>query len=597
MLVAVLRYVPIMSAMPAAALSSPLWLCVLLAGAAAAGKTAAPLLPAKAADDWLVEVQAGDTLTGIARAWMAPPHGWRALQRFNRVNEPRRLQPGTRLRVPQAWLLAQPAAAELQQLVGDVSVLAGGGTSAAPATAGMALHAGDTVQVAAGASALLRLGDGSLLLLTPGSRLTLQQLLLQRGGGAGISTLQLHEGTAESRVRREAPRPRYEIRTPVLTLGVRGTEFRARFDPASQRAWGEVASGRVAALGSAASAASAVPSGASGARETLVDAGFGVVATQAAVSAPAALPAAPDLSPLPARLERLPLRLPWAAAAPAQGQTQTQQQTQGQAQPGNWRAQIFEAGAAGRLLLDGRFGEPLAEFADLPDGDYLLRVRAIDATGLEGRDAQAAFTLKARPEPPFLREPAAAAVLTGSSARFTWTQSRAAARYRLQIAADAGFAPVLQQRDDIAATDAELPLPPGAWFWRVASVRDNGDAGPWSDAQPFTLQPVPPTPPPPVHGTPSVEAGRLTLRWSAGPPAAGYEVQVARDAAFTDIVASQRTTAPEVVLDAPPGGHYHVRTRRIAAGGAPGLWGTPGEFDVPGWRWWWFTPVLLLFLL
>jgi hypothetical protein len=524
------------------------------------------------AGEWVYEVQPGDTLVGIAGAWMEARPGWRGLQRLNRVQRPRLLQPGTRLRIPLAWLRPQATTAELLQVVGDVAVQPEGRAPAA-AAAGAVLHGGDTVQVPAGGSALLRLADGSQVLLTPGTRLTLQQLLVQRASGAAISTLQLQEGSAESRVRREAPKPRFEIRTPVLNLGARGTEFRARFDPAQRRAYGEVGEGRVAA---------ATGTG----RGTAVDAGFGVVGTAGAVGTPVPLLAPPDLASLPPLLQRLPLRLPWAAQPAARG----------------WRAQVFEAGAAGRLLLDGRFQEPLAEFADLPDGDYLLRVRAADAAGLEGRDAEAAFTLKARPEPPFLREPAADADLTGTGVRFVWTLSKAAAHYRLQVAADAGFTQPLHERTDLEGTELELPLPPGRWFWRLASLRGTGtapgDQGPWSDTQVFELHPPPPVPPPPpVMDAPKLESGRVTLRWNAGPPGDGYEVQVARDDTFTDVVTSQRTLQPEVVLDAPPAGRYHVRSRRIARGGVPGVWGTPGEFEVPGWHWWWFTPVLLLFWL
>ena len=43
--------------------------------------------------------------------------------------------------------------------------------------------------------------------------------------------------------------------------------------------------------------------------------------------------------------------------------------------------------------MDGVFAGPAAKWADLPDGRYVLRVRAIDAGGLEGVNAERAFTL------------------------------------------------------------------------------------------------------------------------------------------------------------------------------------------------------------
>jgi hypothetical protein len=75
-----------------------------------------------------------------------------------------------------------------------------------------------------------------------------------------------------------------------------------------------------------------------------------------------------------------------------------------------WRAQLFAAGDPQALLLDSRVDQPplrWPEARDLPDGDYLLRLRAIDALGLEGQAAERPLRLEARPEPPFISRPAA----------------------------------------------------------------------------------------------------------------------------------------------------------------------------------------------
>jgi len=58
---------------------------------------------------------------------------------------------------------------------------------------------------------------------------------------------------------------------------------------------------------------------------------------------------------------------------------------------------------------------------DIPDGDYWLRVRGIDAVGIEGHDATIAFTLNARPEPPFVIAPLPEGVVDPVKREFQWS--------------------------------------------------------------------------------------------------------------------------------------------------------------------------------
>ena len=450
--------------------------------------------------------------------------------------------------------------------MGDVSLrLADGSTPAA--AVGLVLHSLDTVSTAAGASATLRFADGSLVLLAPNSKLTLQQLQVQRAYGSHNTTLHLHEGGAEAQVRREPPRPRFEIKSPSLNLGARGTDFRTRFDPTSRQAHGEVTSGLVAATSS--------PQ-----HEVLLGSGFGITGAGSTLGGATALLPAPDLSGVAARLQHLPLHLAWAPMADAQA----------------WRAQIYAASNSLRLLLEGRFDTPLASFADLPDGDYVLRVRAADAQGLEGSVARTNFTLKARPEPPFLREPPPAAVRIGDRTRFVWTLSSAAAQYRLQIAADPDFASPVLDRADLGGPSIVLPQAPGRWYWRLASVRAGGDQGPWSDAQNYELQALPPPPPPVAEGV-KVDGRQIQLRWASGDADDRFEFQIAKDAAFSELVAERRIGAPQATLDSPPPGRYYVRSRTVDARGLAGPWGATNEFEVGYSLWWWLAPALLLLLL
>lgn len=551
-----------------------LHLALLGAAVGACTGTSAAALPAKgtAADEWDYRIAPGDTLIGIAARLLQPPADWRALKRLNQVQNTRRLQPQSILRIPFDWLRAEGALAEVAAVVGSVTVVGNG-----PAMAGMKLRGADAISTGAQSSVLLRFADGTQVLLSEQSRVSLLRVMQLRGTGSHVTTLELLDGAAET-LTPPGPRQRFEIRTPVLDLGVRGTEFRARFDAGQQRAHLEVLQGQVAAS------------------RTPVDASFGVVANTAGVGPVQALLPAPALTALAALQERLPLAFDWPAAAGAAA----------------WRAQILDQEGSKNLLLDSRFASPKARWSDLPDGLYRLRVRGISADGLEGRHSDHLFRLKARPEPPLLREPAIDERVVGEQARFSWTPAQLAvpetARFRLQVASGSDFKAPTHDLADLAQPQVSLSLPPGNWFWRVASVRLPAaagaapDNGPWSEPQPFVQQASPPPPPPrpaaPAAEPPAIDGDQVLLRWAAGAPGARYQIQLSDDAAFARVLQDRVLDEPSLRLDKLPAGRYLIRLRTIDAEGTVGPWGASNELQMPSrWSWWWLSPVFVLLWL
>ncbi|OGB06479.1 MAG: hypothetical protein A3E25_00425 [Burkholderiales bacterium RIFCSPHIGHO2_12_FULL_69_20] len=516
-------------------------------------------------DDWPYVVVRGDTLIGVTARYLAPPHGWRDLQRHNHVKRPRRLMPGSTLRIPEAWLGRTATVAEVMFLQGDATVRSNAQAAWAPLGVGSTLAAGSQLRTGADASLTLRFADGSRLLVVPGTELAIEQLFNLGPRAQPHIRLRLDRGNVDAQVQPLPARPpRFEIRTPALNLGVRGTEFRARVEAVGGASRAEVLSGLVAAAG--------------GRVEQALATGFGLLARPGEPpGAPRRLMAAPQLQGLPARVERLPLALAWT---PLDGATA-------------YRAQVFAADDQGLRLdplhLDGRFDAAQAKWADLPDGRYLLRVRAVDALGLEGADALQAFTVKARPEPPFTRQPAAGAQVVGEQARLVWAASTAAMRYRLQVGGSPDFVAPLLDRADLRAPEFTLALPPGAYHWRVASIVGDSDQGPFGDAQSFTQRGLPTSP---VMSPPQVHEGGLLFRWPA--PAAGQRVQFqfAADAGFEQVLLDQVTTAAEVTVPTPAPGHYHLRARTIDADGVVGPFGATQQVQVPEPpRSWW--PLLL----
>lgn len=534
-------------------------LCVALLALACLPATAGPK-----AEHWNYTVLPGDTLIGIAQEMLRRPQDWRALQRINKVSRPRFMQQGRVLQIPLDWLHPEASVAQVAALVGTVTVHRPGSPAVA-VREGDTLQARDQLRTGEDSSITVELADGSRILVAPQSDLTLLDLSRLRGIGSGLTTLELQQGSVESDVREQAPRPRFEIRTPVMTLGVRGTQFRAHADHALKTARAEVTQGSVAAQAAMVGA------------PIVVNSGFGVVGSAGAIEAPVALLGAPDLSMVPARIERLPLQFAWPQTSAERG----------------WRAQVFDAD--GRLWRDRRFPTAAAQWSELPDGAYRLRVRAVDARGLEGQESTAPFTLKARPEPPVTLAPKAHARLYGPTALWRWSLSSAAASYRLQVSDREDFASAVITREGLTEAAIELPLAPGRWWWRMGSVRADGDQGPWGDAQVFDLREVPPAP---SKEPPAIDKDRLSLRWSARLPDDRYRFQIAHSADFANLLIDQTVSSPGAELPLPAAGRYWLRVRTLDADGEAGPWGAPSLLEVPSQSspWIWLGPILFLLM-
>lgn len=508
---------------------------------------------------WLHTIAPGDTLIGLRDTWLVPGTDWRLLQRLNRVAEPRRLQPGRTLRLPLALMREHPQQATVLHRHGQV-LTQRGDQPPQPLPPTAQLSAGEWLITGPQSSVSLRLGDGSTVLLGPDSRLQVQRHL-RLGLPQVLDTgLILQQGEAELRLPERTPPVRLRLQTPVINLGVRGTAFRARTD--GERTWAEVEQGRVA-MGLQS-----------------LQPGFGAIADRAGVGLARPLLSLPDLSTLAARSESLSLDLAFEPMAGAQA----------------YRARIFDLEGQ-KLLRDGVFGTPLAAWVEtLPDGVYELRVRGVDADGLEGREARAAFILKARPEPPLALAPAADAALVAERVRLEWTAQAEAARYRLQMAEEPGFAQPWLAREDLEGTVLDVTPPPGRWHWRLASVRADGDVGPWSPARAFTRSDPPPPPPAPALQTPRPTAQGRLLNWQASAlPGARYEVQVSRDADFAQVWLQREVDSPEFLLELPAAGRHHMRVRTLDADGRAGAWGATQTLDVPrGLGWLWLLPLLWL---
>jgi hypothetical protein len=487
----------------------------------------------------------GDTLIGLGKRLLVNPAQWPQLTRANALRNPNQIATGTALRIPLRLMQTETVPATVITVVGEAR-----GGAGATLQAGALVAEGGEIGTGTDGHVTIRLVDGTVLRLRPNSRLAVRESRRVPAAGSTQSGARIDQGRVEVEAApAQAGRPGFRIDTPQGVLGVRGTEFRVGIDPAQGQTRGEVLGGTVAV------------SDPKGGGEQRVGAGFGTVIDNAGqVAPPVRLLDAPVVAALPALQERLLMRFVLPAMAGASA----------------YRGQVARDATFDQVVADLTSPTPELRFAELADGDYVLRVRGIDAKGLEGRDADHRFRLKARPEAPLPSAPAPRAVSFGDRADFTWAANNDAQTYRLRLAADPAFKTVLRDLKGLTALAASIDgLVPGTYHWQLASVRAGDDQGPWGDVRSFELRPPPPNPKQPQVGDSAVG-----FAWDAA-PGQTFEFQVARDLAFTQRVLERKLTQPSIDLPLPGTGRFYVRLRATDPDGFVGPYTTPQYFDVP----------------
>lgn len=505
------------------------------------------------AQDWTYTVRPGDSLWELANRYLNPNIGWQRLQEHNRVDDPRHLAPGSTLRFPIAWLRVQPAGARVVAVHGRVLGHRADGSEPFAVERDMELGVGVRLSTQEDANLTLQFADGSRLLIHGDSEVTLDSLSAYGTTGMVDTRMRLQRGRASGRViERKGPGSRFVIETPAATTSVRGTEFRVASGDDGTRAVTEVLTGEVAVRG--------------GERDVTVPAGYGTIveAADAAPVVPLPLLPAPRLRDLPATVDRIPFELTWPELAGAE----------------RYRLQIAPDRWFTTLLHDAIVDGPRAAVADLPDGEFVVRVRGIDRHGLEGEDGEHALTVDARPRPPFAVAPHEGDVVRDPRPRYRWTLSQSAVGYRFQLARDAAFEDLLVELtglvgDSVRPVDA---LEPGDYFWRIGARSADGELGPFGDPLGFTFRRQPPSPrlePP--------ELGRkgITFRWAEGDRRRSYRFQLARSPDFAEPRIDRQVDAPEITLPRLRPGTWYMRAQALDPDGFAGPFSDTQTIDVP----------------
>lgn len=485
------------------------------------------VVPARAAD-WLYLTVQGDTLIGLGQQYLKNPNDWPKIQSVNKVPIPKHMPTRFQLRFPVELLKVTPAPVTVSSVSGNVRYKMADGHFQ-PLNAEEKLAGGTTVLTGPRSSVSYRFADGTELTQQASSKLTFSRLAAYGKTGMVATELTLDNGRLEAHASKQfAPAGGFSVRTPTAVAGLRGTAFRLNAGDDGQRLTNEVTQGAVAVSAQG--------------EEVGVAAGFGTFAEAGKPPAPpVVLLPAPDLKGLATQVSSLPLQFTWAGVEGAK----------------SWRAQVASDTGFNRVLLDDTFKTSLASWPEgLPDGQYVLRVRAIDENGLEGLDGTHAFTLDARPLPPSLNAPAEQASQTVRQVDFAWEEVAEARGYVLQIAPTTDFTTGLQSKRLDKSRHREEKLPLGDWYWRVASVDDSGQPHLFSPARRLNIK-APPAPAAPENFEVSLGDKQVHMNWTGS--AKRYRVEISTGESFANPVNWAETSDTHIDLPAPLSGVYWVR--------------------------------------
>ncbi len=492
-------------------------------------------------------VRPGDTLEKVIEEFGTEGVSVEELRRYNNLKSVRRIPPGTKIRFQLGWLKIKPLQAVAAAVSGEARVIRAGREKAEEVREGDGFKPGDVLETGTDSSVLLKFGDGSRLLLQGNSALAFE--VLEAYGDHDVPGIRifLHRGRIETEIApNESPDRRFEIRTPAGSAGARGTRFRV--GSGADTLLTEVTHGTVAVAGSGGDGVLALEENFG----TVVEAGRPPIP-------PVELLPPPGLDPVREFYRRMPLRIEWRGVPQAAG----------------YRVQLRSASAADVILLDRISEGPRLEVRELDDGDYILRVRALDSYRLEGRDAERPFTLDAHPLPPPVVAPSAGQrfLLGRDEVVLRWEESPGAAGYQLQLARGEDFSHPLIQRAGLTGTSYLLaePLSAGRYYWRIASRDAHGERGPFSRVFHFELA-HPPEPPREIRIRKS--AGELRIGWRKGRQGLRYHLQLAEDREFSRLLEERETDADGLTLPRPQGRSY-LRIRSMDA------WGNVSEFTTP----------------
>ncbi len=491
-----------------------------------------------------------DTLMSISKQFTDTTSNWEAIGKRNRISNERAIPIGSAIVIPAELLAEQAAPARVVALAGIVSAVQKDGQEI-PISLNSSITEGTQINTGKNGFVTLALIDDSRVSIPSNSQAILNRLRATKFTKSPRTEIKLLDGRVESQVTKlDANKGRFEVRSKLAIAGVRGTHFRVGVN--DNGIANEVIEGGVAVAQAEKN------------NSLILPAGQGNIVTREGLGKPVKLLPAPLLVTGYQLQERNRLQF---GIEPVEGAIE-------------YHAQIGKDAQMQNLVMEGTTKELKFQFTDLDDGDYFIRMTAIDSNHLEGMPSVVPFKLKAKPEPPFPLQPKHK--VRSQIVEFKWAHSSEAKSYRLQVATDMQFTQLVLDQSLITRPEFSTDkLGLGQFFWRVATVAEKtsgADQGPFSTPQSFSVLAS-------QGMNEFVDNGAAMLHFS-WPSETGqrFLVQIANEAEFKKPLLSKEVSEAQIQVPRLESGIYYIRVRATDADRFIGQFSKPQKFEV-GLRW------------
>lgn len=414
---------------------------------------------------WRYTTRPGDNLINLGKAHLVNPDDWKILQQLNQIKSPYRMPVGQVLRIPLSLVKQEPASATVIFVSGQALWQQSAATFK-PLNIGDKLGAGANITTKENTKVVIKFADGSTTELASNAKLSLDSMSLYSGGAMVDTKLRLQKGQLETQANPQHQNGNgMQVITPSAIAAVRGTKFRVSADQKATTQ--ETLDGQVALEASG--------------QEVIVNQGYGSQAEFGKPPIPPVelLPAA-NTNGFKENYTSLPLTFDMPAMQGAVA----------------WSGKVAKDAQFNQLVVEDEVDGNQLVFADLPDGQLFLNLRAKDKQGIAGYVAVHAFVLNARPNQPDMVSPASQSVSREERPLLQWQKVEGADLYLVEVATDANFEHI-QEKSKVKGLDFQLTkkLVEGKYYWRVASITAMGngmeDIGPANKVHQFSYKLLP----------------------------------------------------------------------------------------------------------
>lgn len=175
--------------------------------------------------EWVYTLKPGESFGEVAQQLLAGGHGEAQLRQYNGIDNAAVLDAGATIRIPLSWLKRQPEPARVTAVSGTVQRVSGYDRRKSILKPDTLIRVGDEILSGAGTATIV-LADGSVVRLSPNSRLLFNRLTQYGKSGMVDTRLRLDKGEVHTRVQPlTEDGARFEIETPSAVAAVRGTAF------------------------------------------------------------------------------------------------------------------------------------------------------------------------------------------------------------------------------------------------------------------------------------------------------------------------------------------------------------------------------------